>query len=88
MGAFMDTLHFVPLRADGATLLVSLEPVNDNPPYVEGESEQSVNVSENHPLDGRVYELRAQDADTNAAHSTLTWCITGGNEEGKFGLDE
>ena len=80
-GAFL----FVPSRANTATLLVNLEPVNDNGPMVVGTSQQFANVRENE-AGVVVHVLSAQDADTNDAHSTLTWCITGGNEEGKFGL--
>ena len=83
----MNAFLFVPPRTSYATLFINLEPVNDNPPMVDGGSQQFANVSEDRD-DVVVHVLTAQDADTNADHSTLTWCITRGNEEEKFGLQK
>ena len=75
----------LPYRTNLAALIVNLEPVNDNPPFILGNLNQSADAIEG-DVGLAVHLLSAQDADSNDAHSTLTWCITGGNEEGKFGL--
>ena len=70
----------VPSLSDTATVSIQVFNVNEDPPVLSGD--QEVDVSESAPNGSEVARFTALDPDQDS----ITFTITGGNEEGRFAL--
>ena len=81
--------HQSPPLSSTASLTVYVEDENDNTPQFDfpTQSNHTVNVSSNTPMDFVVTKLRAHDMDVGE-NARLTYTLISGNERGLFRLEE
>lgn len=75
----------VPKQSNNVTLHVTISDIDDNPP-VFTQSSWSATVKENAVRGVFVIQVNATDDDFEMLHKTLYYDISGGNEDGVFGI--
>ena len=75
----------VPKQSSNATLYVTISDADDNPPTFTQDS-WSATVKENAIRGEAITQVNATDIDFETAHRKIYYVISGGNEDGVFGI--
>ncbi|KGL75971.1 Protocadherin-23, partial [Tinamus guttatus] len=78
--------HGSPSLNSTATVLITVQDVNDNPPLFNN-LEYHIHVKESIAIGSRITEVAASDCDVGA-NAEITYTISSGNDKGHFHLDE
>ena len=75
----------VPKQSSNVTLYITISDVDDNPPVFTQKS-WSARVNENAERGKIIIQVNATDVDFETAHKKIYYVITGGNDDGVFGV--